>query len=387
MNETKQDPREPAIVAPAIGLVNRQTFQAAPRRAITGIFLILLFGALYLAASFVLPVVFALLFMLVLSPVVRFAQRKLHIWPPLTAAALVFGTFLVIIGGFSFLTGPLTDLASNVPRYIAAVNEEVEAVRERLGTLRGARIEASQAVRSEAAPQGPQSVILDGPRLLNSAALLVPQIAASIAFALIFLFFLLSSGSLFYQKLIESLPKLSDKKLALTIAHEIETELSRYLFTITLINAGLGVVIGTLMWAIDLPMAPVFGVLAFALNFIPYLGAIAGMMLVGLVGLAEHGEVSGALLPVLLYLAATTVEGQFLTPILVGRRLAMNAAAIFLAVAFWGWIWGVVGMFLAVPIMVGLRIVAGYVDGLKPLANFLSAERHPSEGHDDAETE
>ncbi len=80
----------------------------------------------------------------------------------------------------------------------------------------------------------------------------------------------------------------------------------------------------------------------------------------------------------LLYLAATTIEGQFLTPILVGRRLAMNAAAIFLGVAFWGWIWGVVGMFLAVPIMVGLRIVAGYVESLQPLANFLSAERHPA---------
>jgi predicted PurR-regulated permease PerM len=386
MSETKHEPREPAIVAPAIGLVNRQTFQAGPRWAITGIFLILLFGALYLAASFVLPVVFALLFMLVLGPVVRFAQRRLHIWPPLTAAALVFGTFLVIIGGFSFLTGPLTDLASNVPRYVAAVNEEVESVRERLGALRGARIEATEAVRSEAAPDQPQSVILDGPQLLNSAALMVPQIGASIAFALIFLFFLLSSGSLFYQKLIESLPRFSDKKLALTIAHEIETELSRYLFTITLINAGLGVAIGSLMWSIGLPMAPVFGVLAFALNFIPYLGAIAGMILVGLVGLAERGEVAGALLPVLLYFGATTIEGQFLTPILVGRRLAMNAAAIFLSVAFWGWIWGVVGMFLAVPIMVGLRIVAGYIDSLKPLANFLSAERQPADEKGEAES-
>lgn len=375
MSETSGETREPAIVAPAIGLVNRQTFQAGPRWAIVGIFLIMLFGALYLSSSFVLPVVFALLFMLVLAPVVRFGQRRLHIWPPLTAAALVFGTFLLLIGAFSFLTGPLTDLAVNIPRYVSVVNEEIDTVRERLGALRGARMEASEAVSAQDGTQQPQSVIIDGPQLLNSAALMVPQIGASIAFALIFLFFLLSSGSLFYQKLIESLPKLSDKKLALTIAHEIETELSRYLFTITLINAGLGCAIGVLMWAAGLPMAPVFGVLAFALNYIPYLGAIGGMMLVGLVGLAEHRDAAGAFLPVLLYFAATTVEGQFLTPILVGRRLAMNAAAIFLAVAFWGWIWGVAGMFLAVPIMVGVRIVAGYVDRLQPLANFLSADR------------
>ncbi|WP_244630961.1 AI-2E family transporter [Aureimonas sp. ME7] len=377
--ESKPEPRETTVAPPTIGLVNQQTFQIGPRWAVTGIFLILLFGALYLSASFILPVVFALLFMLVLSPVVRFAQRRLRIWPPLTAAALVFGTFLVTLGGFYFLTGPLAELAENVPRYVAAVNDEVSTIRNRLTQFQGAKVEAQEAVQTKTTGAGegeqPQSVILDGPKLLNSAVVMVPQIGASIAFALIFLFFLLSSGSLFYQKLIESMPTFSDKKVALTIAHEIETELSRYLLTITTINAGLGITIGTLMWAIGLPMAPVFGVLAFALNFIPYLGALAGIVLVGVVGLAETGNVSSGLLPALLYFGVTTLEGQFITPILVGKRLAMNAAAIFLAVAFWGWIWGVVGMFLAVPIMVGVRIVAQYVESLEPLANFLSADR------------
>jgi len=83
----------------------------------------------------------------------------------------------------------------------------------------------------------------------------------------------------------------------------------------------------------------------------------------------------------LVYLAITSIEGQFITPILVGRRLRMNAAAVFLSVAFWGWIWGVVGMFLAVPLMVCVKIVAGYVESLHPLANFLAAEESAEETH------
>ncbi|WP_244491881.1 AI-2E family transporter [Aureimonas sp. AU12] len=344
--------------------------------AITGIFFILLFGALYLAASFVLPVVFALLFMLVLSPVVRFAKRRLHIWEPVTAGVLVFGTLIAILSAFYLTSGPLTQIASSAPTYIRAVNDEISHVRDRLARFADARETAREATGAPApAAAAPENVVLNGPGLLDNAASVVPQVIASIGFALIFLFFLLSSGNLFYQKLIESMPTFSDKRKALAIAHEIERELSRYLLTITLINAGLGVAIGTAMWVAGLPMPAVFGVLAFVLNFIPYLGAIVGIGLVGVVGLADSGMLSGAILPAVLYLGVTSIEGQLITPVLVGRRLEMNAAAVFLAVAFWGWIWGVVGMFLAVPLMVGVKVFASYVDGLHPLANFLSAEK------------
>jgi len=200
---------------------------------------------------------------------------------------------------------------------------------------------------------------------------------AGVGFALIFLFFLLASGDLFHQKLVQSMPTFSDKKRALSIAHEIEKELSRYLFTITLINIGLGVAVGFSLWLVNMPTPAVFGALATVLNFIPYIGAIVGMALVGVIALAEFGDVTAALIPVLVYFACTSLEGQFLTPMIVGRRLEMNAAAVFLSVAFWGWIWGVTGMFLAVPIMVGVKILASYVDSLQPLGNFLASDRTP----------
>lgn len=378
-NERRQESAQ--AVSPDSGAPKPQKVPIGPRWAVIGIFLILFFGALYFSRDFILPVVFALLFMLVLSPVVRVAKRRLGLWEPLTAALLVFGTLLVLLSSFYAFSGPLSEIARNTPRYIESVNREISVIRDHVTLLRDAKQNVHEAAGTGRSTDAPEDVVVSGPSLLGNMASVVPRVGASIAFALIFLFFLLSSGSLFYRKTVEALPSLSDKKRALSIASDIETELSRYLFAITLINMCLGLAIGSAMAIVGLPMPAVFGALAFVLNFIPYLGAIAGIGLVGLVGLTEFGSVAHALLPPLVYLAITSIEGQFITPILVGRRLRMNAAAVFLSVAFWGWIWGVVGMFLAVPLMVCVKIVAGYVESLHPLANFLAAEESAEETH------
>lgn len=373
------------IVAPNIGLVTKQTVQVGPRWAVIGIFLILFGGMLYLTASFILPVVFALLFALVLSPIVRFFRRRLKVPEPITAIFLVLGTLVGLTAMFYALSDPLTQIVRNAPTYAQAVDREVSSVREqfsRLTRLRGGAEDATAITVPQDEVQGPpedepREVVVRSPTLLDTAANSAPQMLAGIGFALIFLFFLLASGDLFHQKLVQSMPTFSDKKRALSIAHEIEKELSRYLFTITLINIGLGVAVGFSLWLVNMPTPAVFGALATVLNFIPYIGAIVGMALVGVIALAEFGDVTAALIPVLVYLACTSLEGQFLTPMIVGRRLEMNAAAVFLSVAFWGWIWGVTGMFLAVPIMVGVKILANYVDSLQPLGNFLASDRTP----------
>ncbi|NDV88090.1 AI-2E family transporter [Aurantimonas aggregata] len=352
-----------------------------------GIFFIMLFGALYFAASFVLPVIIALLFALVLSPVVRFLRRRLKIWEPVSAFVLVIGTLATLISGFYMLSDPITKIVGDAPRYVEAVDAQMRSVQERIDRLRSAQQQAETTVEEQtpdtAEEEEPQEVVVRNPDLLDSATTALPQVGASIAFALVFLFFLLASGDLFYQKLIKSMPTLSDKKRALHIAHDIERELSRYLFTITMINIGLGIAVGTSLWWVGMPTPVIFGALATLLNFIPYIGSLLGIALVGVIALAEFGNLGAALAPVLLYLACTTLEGQFVTPLVVGRRLEMNAAAIFLAVAFWGWIWGVVGMFLAVPVMVAIKVFASYIEPLGPLGDFLSVESKASTSDDD----
>ncbi|MBO0904758.1 AI-2E family transporter [Jiella sp. MQZ13P-4] len=373
-----------------MGLVNTQNFESGPRWAVIGTFFILFFGALYLTASFLLPVILAVIFALVMSPIVRFLRRRLGIWESVSALVLVIGSLATLILGFYMLSDPITNLVNDAPRYIRAVDTQMKEVRDRLDRFQSAQQQA-QDVAADGSADGskgndgkPQEVVVKNPSLLDNATQFVPQILASIGFTLIFLFFLLSSGDLFYQKLVRTMPTLSDKKRALHIAHDIERELSRYLFTITLINICLGIAVGLCLWWVGMPTPMVFGALATLLNYIPYLGSLMGMGLVGLIALTEFGNLTGAAVPVLLYLACTTVEGQFLTPMIVGRRLEMNAAAVFLAVAFWGWIWGVVGMFLAVPLMVCIKVFATYVEPLTALGDFLSVEqpRHADEDDD-----
>ncbi|MBP0616264.1 AI-2E family transporter [Jiella sp. KSK16Y-1] len=372
-------------MSPTIGLVNTQTFESGPRWAVIGIFFILFFGALYLTASFLLPVILALLFALVMSPIVRFLRRRLKIWEPLSALVLVVGSLLTLTLGFYMLSDPITNLVNDAPRYAAAVDNEMRSIRDRLDRFQAAQEEVRKATDDppSATEDAPREVVVKNPGLLDNVTQTAPQILASIAFSLIFLYFLLASGDLFYQKLVRAMPTLSDKKRALHIAHDIERELSRYLFTITLINICLGIAVGTCLWWVGMPTPIVFGALATLLNFIPYIGSIMGMALVGVIALAEYGHLASAAVPVLLYLACTTVEGQFLTPMIVGRRLEMNAAAIFLAVAFWGWIWGVVGMFLAVPLMVCIKVFASYIEPLTALGDFLSAEQTRQDDDDD----
>ncbi|MEX6508902.1 AI-2E family transporter [Jiella sp. M17.18] len=373
--------------SPAAGLVRKQVFEIGPRWAIIGIFLILTFGALYLTASFVLPVIIAILFALVMSPIVRFLRRRLHIWEPISAFILVAGSLLALILGFYMLSDPISNIINNAPRYAAAVDNEIRSVEQRFQRLQSAQKQVqktAEQAQGPPSPDKPQEVVVKNPGLLDNATVLVPQLLASVAFSLVFLFFLLASGDLFYVKLVRAMPTLSDKKRALHIAHDIERELSRYLFTITLINICLGIAVGTAVWWAGVPTPAIFGALATVLNFIPYIGAVMGMAIVGVISLAHFGNLGDAIVPVLLYLACTTLEGQFLTPMIVGRRLEMNAAAIFLSVAFWGWIWGIVGMFLAVPLMVAIKVFASYIEPLGPLGDFLSAE---TQHHGDEEQE
>ena len=383
-SEGREDKRSTTL-SPTIGLVTNQHIEAGPRWAVIGIFFILLFGALYLTASFVLPVIIALLFALVMSPVVRFMRRRLKIWEPISAFFLVVGALVTMVLGFYMLSDPITNIVNDAPRYAAAVDQELRSVQERFARLEAAQQNVEEAATRNTPNDGrPDEVIVKNPGLLDNVTTAAPQIIASVGFSLVFLFFLLASGDLFYQKLVRAMPTLSDKKRALNIAHEIERELSRYLFTITLINVTLGLTIGTLLWWVGMPTPVIFGALATLLNFIPYIGALIGMFLVGVIALAEFGSLSNALAPVLVYLACTTVEGQLVTPMIVGRRLEMNAAAVFLSVAFWGWIWGVVGMFLAVPVMVAFKVLASYVEPLGPFGDFLSVgSKRPTNDDDD----
>jgi predicted PurR-regulated permease PerM len=345
-----------------------------------GAFLIILAAAFYFGRDFLLPVSLAFLFGLVLSPVVRaLARRGIAEWA--TAILLVLALSTAIASALYFLSGPVSQWIDDAPRIGRQVQSKIAVLRRPVDAVADASKEVEEL--TEADDPRAQRVVLSEPGLLSRAASGAPEVAAQVAVTLILLLFLLASGDMFYEKLVKSLPTLSDKKRGLRIARAVEREVSRYLFTISLINVGLGAAVAAGMFVIGMPNPVLWGLLAALLNFIPYFGALLGTVLVALVGLVSFDTIGMALLAPLIYLACTTLEGQIVTPLIIGRRLEMNPVAIFLTIAFWGWLWGIVGALIAVPLLVIVKVFADHVEGLAALGEFLAARNAPPLAEDE----
>lgn len=222
-----------------------------------------------------------------------------------------------------------------------------------------------------------QKVVVAPPGILSRAAGNAVSIGATLAITFVLSLFLLASGTLFYEKIIQSVPKLSDKKRALRVVYGVEREISRYLFTITVINAGLGLAIGAGLWLVGLPNAMVWGVAAAVLNFLPYVGPLISVVLVAVISLATFDSVAFGLFAPAFVACCNIVEGQFVTPFMLGRRLELNTVAVFISISFWSWIWGFIGALLAVPILVVIKVICDHFEPLHPFGNFLSAQQLP----------
>ncbi|HEV7516605.1 MAG TPA: AI-2E family transporter, partial [Thermoanaerobaculia bacterium] len=214
-----------------------------------------------------------------------------------------------------------------------------------------------------AVPAGPSL----GARLLDRTT----ELAGNGAVLLILLYFLLASGDLFLRKLVKVLPSLSDKKRAIEIARQVETDISAYLSTVAMINLGLGVGVAVAMTLIGLPNPLLWGAMAALTNFIPYLGAMSCYVALALAGFLTFNDLSHALLPVGAFLCLNVVEAYFVTPMVLGRRLTLNPVVLFLGLTFWGWMWGIAGALLAVPIMVVFKIFCDHIEPLAPIGEFL----------------
>jgi predicted PurR-regulated permease PerM len=148
------------------------------------------------------------------------------------------------------------------------------------------------------------------------------------------------------------------------------------------------------MWAFGMPAPAFFGLIGFLLNFIPYIGAVAGAAAAFVVALVSLAGFFSAFLVAGSYIALTSIEGQMITPMMVSRKLEMNTVVVFLAVALWAWLWSVVGMIVAVPLLVVMRVLCDHIPGMERLGNFLGGDDPPPLGPeaaqgdaDDAEAE
>lgn len=347
---------------------------AGPRWAIVGIFLLLSVQAMAYARSFLMPVVLGLALALVFSPLRRFLGR-IGIAPGFAALLIVSSLLVGLVVTIGALAVPVAEWVDDAPQIGRQLEEKLRDLR---GAAEGMREAAEQVDRITSGGEGGEEapeVVVAGPGPVNTVGLAMsaPAVLAQIVFTLVLLFFLLASGDMFYEKLVHVMPTFQDKRRAVRIAYDIERKLSRYLFTITLINAGLGLSIGVAMYVFEMPNPVLIGVIGFLFNFIPYLGAILGVIITLGVGLVSLDNAQQAFIVSGTYFLLTSVEGQFITPYFVGRSLRLNTVVVFLSVTLWAWLWSVVGMLVATPLLVMIRTLCEHIPALEPLGDFLSA--------------
>lgn len=237
-----------------------------------------------------------------------------------------------------------------------------------------------------AAEPSTEKVVVTQPGLAAWAADTLGGLTTTLGAALVLVVFLLSSGDLFLHKLVRILPTFSDKKRSVRVVHDVEFEVSRYLLTITGINICFGVVVGTAMAVLGMPNPLLWGAAATVLNFIPYVGAAIGTGTALIAALITYDSIGPALLPPAAYLLFHTLESAFITPLVVGRRLELNVVAIFISLAFWSWMWGIVGALIAVPILVVVKVFCDSFPGLAHFGEFLSGNNFTIEPVNGQET-
>lgn len=388
--------RYPNIGAEAPGAVNEVTEQNGPPRVllhmpvdVRSVSLVLLatlasLFTLHWASAVFIPVMVGLLFSYALSPVVN-CMQVWHIPRAVSAALLIVG----IASGVGTVAYSLSDDANKLVELLPAAARKLhDSVRAPLGkpdsaliTMQKAAAQIEQAAEEttqEAPPRrGVQRVQVVKPKFdikdhLWTGTMGLLATLGQMGMVALITFFLLASGDQFRRKLVKLAgPTLSKKKVTLQALNQIHDQIQRYLLVQLFTSAVVGIATWLAFLAIGLENAAVWGVAAGVLDLVPYIGSVAIATGSAMVGFLQFGTLEMALLLSGVSLVIHSIEAFLLTPWLTSRANKMNPLAIFIGVLAWGWLWGVWGLLLGVPILVAIKVVCDCIDDFKSIGELL----------------
>lgn len=328
------------------------------------------FYTIYFTRAILFPITLAVLLNLVFKPIVLRLQR-LRL-PATVSASFILLTFAGVVGAGAYM---LWDPASNrvqeitSPGYLDRLAQNLKPLRKPLKDLE----EAGQKVDEITTTPGkadPVRVQIEQPQL-GSMLNVTGGFIGSAVIMLVLLFFLLAAGDRFLEKLVELMPTFKDKRRVVQLSREVQRRMSDYLFTITAINVALGIAVGLGMWLIGLPNPVLWGVGAALLNYIPFAGPAIGAFIVFVEGLGAFDSLAHAALGPMIYISLNALEANFITPTMLGKSISLNPVMIVLAIVFWGWLWGIGGVLLSVPLLVVLKICFDHSNTLAPIGSFM----------------
>ncbi len=359
------------------GAASLDSSEKPPRRRdpktllLSGILALLVLYTVYFAADILLPVCFAFILQLVLQPAMR-GLGRLHLPRMLAALVVIIALFAVLAALVATLSHPAAEWIARAPDSLPRLEQRLSIIRKPLDRMQNA---AKEVEKIAAGPSDSGAIVaVKGPALSTLLFTSTRTFLANLGTALVLAFFLLVSNGIFLRRLVEILPRLSDKKQAVQIFHEIERSISGYLVTISLMNAAVGIATGIATYLCGLADPILWGSLAFLLNYVLILGPLTGVVVLFLAGLLTFDTLWQALLPAIIYLAIHIIEGESITPLLLARRFTLNPVVVVLSLVFWYWMWGVAGMLLAVPMLASFKIVCDRIEPLMPLGHFLGGD-------------
>jgi predicted PurR-regulated permease PerM len=337
--------------------------------ALTGLFVLAVFYTMYFMRALLLPLVLALLLSYLLAPLVRLFGR-VRMSAPFGAAIVLLSLVGALVCGVLRLAEPVAGWLEKAPYSLHQLEQKILPLKRPMEKV----AQASGEIERLTTPTQPQeqTVVVKHNALAEAFLTQTPEFVASGVVMLILLYFLLAYDGVFLAKLIKVSPRLKDKKRSVSIVREIEAQISRYLLTITAINIGLGVAVGLMVHFLGMRNPIMWGVLVALLNFVPYLGALTGIICMTLGAVLSFDSLGYAMLFPASYLILAMLEGNFITPMVLGRSLTLNPVVILIALTFWGWMWGISGMILAVPILATFKILCDHIDPLSPIGEFMS---------------
>ena len=333
----------------------------------------------YFASSVVLPVLIAIVAALALKPVIQCLTR-LHI-PRILAAFLVMGFFMTAIGfGFARLKDPVLQWANRAPEYKERFEQRVDRL---LGRAAPSKQPPQQQPQQSQKPNPAEAAKLaEASANTHSSPVQFQDYQGILAWtgatlgetveAAVLIFLLLISDDWFLRKLMQASRSRHGQTWVRETLDEIQGNISRYLFSVSVINICLGVVVGAGLAVLKFPNAAMWGAMAFLLNFVPYFGPIVGIIVLGVVGLFTMDSFPKELYPMIWYLIVHVSEADFITPIFLGKRFTIHPIIIFVFLMFSSWIWGISGALIAVPVLVSIKVICDRVPALTKIANLLS---------------
>ena len=350
--------------------------EALPITRLLSTMVFLLGLALFLALPFVfsvgsvvfLPLVSAIILTIVLTPL---ADRLIRLGLPnvLASALSLVAAIVVVALAVLVIVQPAYDLVAQAPRMIARIGEQFNALRGSFGWIADIDRQLARITGNAAGAQ----VIVAGPTVLEKVAIATPSVVIEIFLTLLMTYFMIEARIRMKRSLLLDRHSFGASLRAARVMRDVQDRVASYIITVLQINFGVGVLVALGAWGLGLTAPVMWGGLAMALNFLPYVGPLTMVGLLALVGLGTSDTIAFGLVPPLLFLGLHAIESNVVTPALLGARFTVNPVMILLSISYFSWIWGVIGALLSVPILLTLTALVEHL-GKPNIVGFLFGE-------------